>query len=245
MLNMQIKKNPKYRLENYSKIFFQIGLVLALFITYCLIEIKSYDRIVSKDLSSVNMEKELEEDIPIIPIEKIKPPTKTPPVVVEQIKVVKDDLKIEETIVESTEIDEGDAVIVNTESIEEVEEAEDIVEDIPFVLIEDVPVYPGCKGTNKEIKDCFTVSIRKFFVKNFDAGLAQDLGLSPGKKKIFVTFKISNKGKVININARAPHPKLKKEVIEIISTLPQMIPGKQRGKPVGVKYSLPITFLIK
>ena len=41
---MEIKKNPKSNLENYSKLFMQIGLVLALFITYAAIEKKTYDR---------------------------------------------------------------------------------------------------------------------------------------------------------------------------------------------------------
>ena len=44
---MQIKKTPKQTLENYSKIFMQLGLVVALFVAYLVIEQKSYQENVS------------------------------------------------------------------------------------------------------------------------------------------------------------------------------------------------------
>lgn len=243
---MEIKKNPKQQLENYSKIFMQIGLVLALFITYALMEHKTYEKDNTSHLGVVSMIDEMKEDIPIVEIQKVEPPKQNvPPPTIEKIKVVEDDLKIEETIIESTETDEGEAVIINTEDIEEVEEAEEVVEDIPFILIEDVPVYPGCKGDNKELKACFTKKVTQYFGKKFDVGLATELGLQPGKKRLFVVFTISKTGKIVNVRSRGPHPVLEKEVGQIISSLPQMKPGKQRGMPVGVSYSIPITFEVR
>lgn len=150
---MQIKKNPKQQLENYSKIFMQIGLVLSLFITYVSMEHKTFEKNNSSHLGIVNMVDEMKEEIPIIEIQKVEPPKQNiPPPTIEKIKIVEDDLKIEETIIESTETDEGEAIVVNTEDIEEVEEAEEFIEDIPFILIEDVPVFPGCKGITKNLK---------------------------------------------------------------------------------------------
>lgn len=243
---MELKKNPKQQLQNYSKIFMQIGLVLALFITYALMEHKTYEKDVSSHLGVVNMVSELEEEIPIVEIQKVKPPKQnTPPPTIEKIKVVEDDLKIEETIIESTETDESEAIIVNTEDIEEVEEAEEVIEDIPFILIEDVPVYPGCKGNNTQLKKCFTKKVTQYFGKKFDVDLATELGLRPGKKRLFVVFTISKTGKIINVRSRGPHPVLEKEVAKIISSLPLMKPGKQRGTPVGVSYSIPITFEVR
>ena len=133
---MEIKKNPKQQLENYSKIFLQIGLVLTLFITYTLIEHKTYERNDLKGLGQVNMIDDMKEDVPIIEIQEVKPPPKnTPPPVVEQITVVEDEKEIEETVIESTETDEDEGVIIDTEDIIEVEEAEEVEEDIPFILI--------------------------------------------------------------------------------------------------------------
>ena len=45
--------------------------------------------------------------------------------------------------------------------------------------------------------------------------------------------------------ARAPHKRLQQEAIRVVKLLPKMIPGKQRGRPVGVKYSLPIAFKVE
>ena len=190
---IDIKKNPKAVIENYSKIFFQIGLVLTLVIINFMMEYKTYDVDNSNGLGVVNMTEEIKEDIPII-IQQVLPPLPpTAPVIMEQIKVVEDDIKIEESIIESTETDEKTAVFKSNTEIVEVREKEEIVEDIPFVLIEDVPVFPGCKGNNAELKKCFSNKIAAFFGKNFDPALTQELGLSPGKKKIYVVFKINNK----------------------------------------------------
>lgn len=242
---MEVKKYPKKQLENFSKIFFQIGLVLTLFIIYTLVEHKTYEKNDLKSLGQANMTDEMQEDIPIIEIKDLKPPAKITPTLVEKIKVVEDEMKVEETIIESTETDESDAIVVNTQDIVEIGEAEEIVEDIPFILIENVPVYPGCKGNNTELKKCFTKKITQYFGSKFDVGLATELGLSEGKKRLYVVFRIDRKGKVTNVKARGPHKRLETEVVSIISSLPKMIPGKQRGNPVGVSYSIPITFEVK
>ena len=84
---MEIKKNPKSNLENYSKIFMQIGLVLALFVTYAAIEKKTYDRNIG-DLGTVNMNAEMEEDIPITErVEPVKPKTPPPPTNVKSLAI--------------------------------------------------------------------------------------------------------------------------------------------------------------
>ncbi|MBL4605055.1 MAG: energy transducer TonB, partial [Flavobacteriaceae bacterium] len=124
---MEIKKTPKSNLENYSKLFTQLGLVLALFITYVVIEKKTFDRQFG-DLGDVTMSADLEEEIPIT--ERIEPeiPKTPPPPTPEKIEVVEDEKEVEETIIESTETDETEAVGV--EEIEEVEEAEEVIEDV-------------------------------------------------------------------------------------------------------------------
>jgi len=69
--------------------------------------------------------------------------------------------------------------------------------------------------------------------------------LSAGRKRVFIGFKIDKTGNIVNVNARAPHPKIKSEVIKVMKQLPRMKPGKQRGKPVGVKYSIPFTLIVE
>ncbi len=239
---MEVKKNPKANLESYSKMFLQLGLVLALLIIYLGIEYKTFDRSLA-DLGDANNQEEVEEDIPITErIEQIKPPPPPPPAP-EVIEVVEDEKEVEETVLESTETDESEAVEI--EEIVEAVEEEYVDEDVPFAIIEDVPVFPGCKGTKAQKKACLNKSMQKHVVRKFNADLAGDLGLSPGKKKIYIQFRITKTGTIQIIGARAPHARLEKEAKRVVSLLPKMTPGKQRGRPVNVTYMLPISFNVE
>jgi len=238
---MEVKKNPNANLENFSKMFLQLGLVLALLIIYVGIEYKTYDKTLA-DLGNANYEEEIE-DIPITErIEQIKPPPPPPPAP-EVIEVVEDEKEVEETVLESTETDENEAVEI--EEIEEVVEEEAVAEDVPFAIIEDAPVYPGCKGTKAQKKQCLQDKIKKHVNRKYNTGLAGDLGLDPGKKKVYVQFKIDKTGSITDVRARGPHARLEKEAKRVVNLLPKMIPGKQRGRAVGVKYTLPITLLVE
>lgn len=240
---MKIKKSPKATLENYNKLFMQLGLVLALLVVHLAIEYKTYDRVITQ-LGDNMMAAVEEEDIPLTQrIETAPPPPAPPPTIPDKIEVVKDDKKIIETQLKSTESDEK--VAIKVREIVEVKEDEEVVEDVPFAIIEDVPVFPGCTGTKEQKRECLSEKISQHVNKKFNADLAQELGLSPGKKRIFVMFKIDKNGDVVEIEARAPHVRLEKEAIRVIESLPKMQPGKQRGRPVGVKYSLPITFNVE
>jgi len=239
---MQIKKNPKANLENYSKLFMQLGLVLALLVVYLAIEKKTYDRVIG-DLGPVVLNMDDEEQT--IEIEQFKPPEQKtpPPPTPDKIEVVEDEEEVEETVIESTETDETEAVEV--EEIIEVEEEEEVMEDVPFAIIEDVPIYPGCKGNKAQLRACLQEKITKHVNRKFNADLASDLGLAPGVKRIFVMFKIDKTGNITDVMARAPHKRLQEEAIRVVNLLPKMTPGKQRGRPVGVKYSLPIAFKVE
>ena len=131
------------------------------------------------------------------------------------------------------------------DDIEEVVEEELVEQDIPFAIIEEPPVYPGCKGTKEEKKKCLQKKITEHVSKNYNTDLPQDLGLEPGKMKVYVVFKIDKTGKITNARARGPHARLEKEALRVVNMLPQLTPGKQRGVPVGVSYTLPITLWVQ
>ena len=239
---MQVKKNPKANLENYSKLFMQLGLVLALLIVYVAIEKKTYDRVIN-DLGIATYN--VQDDEQTIEIEQVKPPEQQapPPPTPDVIKVVEDEKEVQETIIESTESDEKQ--VIKPKKIVEVKEEEDIIEDVPFAIIEDVPVYPGCTGSKAQLKECFQDKITQHVNKKFNSELASDLGLAPGIKRIFVMFKIDKNGDITDVQARAPHVRLQEEAIRVVKSLPKMIPGKQRGRAVGVNYSIPIAFKVE
>ncbi|WP_372765886.1 energy transducer TonB [Lutibacter sp.] len=243
---MQVKKYPNASLENYSKMLIQLGLVLSLFLVYEFLTMKSYPREVKEMRGPLLNVENIENLIEVKQIE-VEAPPETKVALPEKILKVEDDVDIKETVIESTESNEFDAVTItmNKQIIEVVEE-EEVVEDVAFVVIEDVPIFPGCAGNNAELRACFSDQIAKFVAKKFNIGLASELGLTHGSiQKIFVIFKIDKNGNITDINARAPHKKLQDEAIRVINLLPKMTPGRQRGRPVGVKYGLPIVFKVE
>ena len=217
---MQIKKDPKVDLRKNSSLYFVIGLCLILFISWRAIEWKSYEKDFF-DYQSLDVQDEDNEEIPIT--EQIKTPPPPPP-----------------PVQAPTEIDKDE--IVEVEEVEIEEEFDDV--DVPFAVIEDVPIFPGCEKENKsELRNCFQEKINKHILKNFRyPEVAQEMGI---QGRVFVNFIIAKDGSIIDIKMRGPDKNLEKEAKRIISLLPQMIPGKQRGRPVRVPFSIPITFRLQ
>jgi len=143
----------------------------------------------------------------------------------------------ENTIEEIVEIKE---VYPNSNTIDP--DAEVITEDIPFAIIEEVPHFEDCTGTNAELKKCTSDKITQFVNKNFNTGIAKDMS---GRHKISVQFKIDINGNAVEIKSKAESVELQKEATRVIKQLPKMTPGKQRGEPVGTIYALPIIFEVQ
>lgn len=131
-----------------------------------------------------------------------------------------------------------DTVVINDEIKKE--------ESIPFALIEDVPIFPGCGELQiKERLECFQKKMTEHIVKNFnypEQAVKQKI-----EGRVSLLFIISTDGKIEDIITKAPTgcELLEEEAKRIISLLPKMEPGKFRGKPVNVKYAQPITFKLK
>ena len=147
---MEPKKNPKSDVSRNSSIYFSVGLALMLMITYLAINYKTYDKS-NIDLGIVSMDDELEEEIPIT--EQLltpPPPPPPPPAIPEEIEIVEDEKEVEETVIKSTETNQEEK-IVKVEQVVVKEVEEDI--EVPFSVIENVPVYPGCeKEKNNDAK---------------------------------------------------------------------------------------------
>jgi protein TonB len=236
---MQPKKNEKADLSKNSSLYFVIGLSLILLISWQAIEWKSYDKSLY-GYEALDVEEDDDEEIPIT--EQLKtppPPPPPPPPAPEIIEVVEDEEEVEETVIESTETNEDEIVEV-VEVIEE--EFEDV--DVPFAVIEDVPIFPGCEKVAKsERRNCFQEQMNKHIRKNFRyPEIAQEMGI---QGRVYVNFIISKDGSISNIRMRGPDKNLEAEAQRIISKLPQMTPGKQRGRAVRVPFSIPITFRLQ
>lgn len=236
---MELKKNPKADLTRNSGLYFVIGLVLVMALTYIAFEWKTYDDENNFDYT-MNVEDTLDEEVPMT--EQIKtPPPPPPPAAPEIIEVVEDEEEVEETVIESTETSQEEEVIeVADVEVEEVEE--DI--DVPFAVIQDVPIFPGCENEPKnKLRDCFNSMMQKHIGKNFRyPEIAQEMGV---QGRVNVMFVIQKDGSIGNVRMRGPDKNLEEEAARIISKLPKMTPGKQRGRPVRVPFSIPITFKLQ
>tara|TARA_B100001250_G_scaffold327436_1_gene291660 strand:+ start:779 stop:1483 length:705 start_codon:yes stop_codon:yes gene_type:complete len=234
---MEPKKNPKVDLTKNSSLYFVIGLSIVLLITWRVIEWKTYKNVY--DYEALIVDDDDDEDVPIT--EQLKtppPPPPPPPPAPEIIEVIEDEEEVEETVIESTETDEEEII----EVVEVIEEYEDI--DVPFAVIEDVPIFPGCERVNKsERRNCFQEQMNKHIKRNFRyPEIAQEMGI---QGRVYVNFIISKNGSITNIRMRGPDKNLEKEAQRIIAKLPRMTPGKQRGRPVRVPFSIPITFRLR
>jgi hypothetical protein len=112
---------------------------------------------------------------------------------------------------------------------------------VNFLDIDTAPTFPGCDSGDK---DCFSKMIQKHFATNFDADLPNNLGLSAGRKRVFIGFEVAISGAIVAVQVRAPHVKIKEEAIRVMRSLPKMMPGKQAGTHVAVRYNIPFTLLV-
>ena len=243
---MQVKKNPKADLGRGSFTFFQVGLILVLSAIYFGLEWR-FTATEDSDFFEMVVPDVVQEDIPITELNNPPPPPPPPPQVVpEVIEVIEDKQDIEETILQSTETNQEEKIqIINVTDVVYEEEEEEI-ENVPFMVVENIPIFPGCedvKGKENQ-KKCMSEKIDALVKKEFNIGIGEEMGLR-GMNRIFVIFKINEKGNVADINVRGPNKRLEEEAVRVVKLLPKMIPGRQRDKPVSVQYSLPIMFEVR
>ncbi|WP_318343884.1 TonB family protein [Flagellimonas baculiformis] len=110
---------------------------------------------------------------------------------------------------------------------------------VPFAVVEEVPVFPGCEDAADK-KACFREKVQDHIRKHFRyPQVAQEQGI---QGRVSVIFTIGEDGTIADIRKRGPHELLENEAVRIIERLPQMQPGKQKGRVVEVPFAIPITF---
>ncbi len=240
---MEVKKNPKADLNRDSGLFFVIGLALALFITWRALEHKTFPS-EEQFVEILEVTEDLKEEVPIT--ETINtPPPPPPPQAPEIIEIVEDAAEIEETVIESTEINQETVVeeVVKVDDVEVAELEEEI--SVPFSVIENVPIFPGCENLtdNEERKACFQDKVQEHIIREFKyPPVAIELGI---QGRVYVQFVIDTQGHITNVRTRGPDVGLEQEAARIIASLPQMTPGKQRGRAVRVPYNIPVIFKLQ
>ena len=246
-----LKKAPTKQLEKFSNIFTQLGLVLVLFVVYVSLEHQTEEKMV-EDLG-FDFHSEVYQfapDTEIIFRKELK--KNMPKTVTAEIDDFIPDAPIEKGKNEEIETNIITAkvppVILNTDDIFvlHILDEDPIIEDVPYTMIQNAPVFKGCEGLSKtDNKVCFDKKMKLFVQRNFNAGLANQLGLNAGKYKIQTQFLIDEKGNVIDIKIRAPHIQLENETERLVKKLPKFTPGQQQNRFVRVRYVLPISFRVE
>ena len=229
---MELKKSPKAELESKKNVFFMIGLVVALGLSLLAFEWTTKPS-KAESLGSIKTQEVEEEIIPITREQEVKPPPPPPPPkVVEVLNIVDDDVEIEDELqIEDTEAD--DATVIDVQPVVETKKEEEAEEQQVFFIVEDMPEFPGGE-----------LALRKYIANAIKYPvIAQENGI---QGKVYVTFVVGKDGSIQDARvARGVDPSLDKEALRVVNTLPKWKPGKQRGQPVRVSYTVPINFVLQ
>ena len=228
---MEVKKSPKADLEGKKTTNLLIGAILTLSVLFIGFEWSERDKKVTTDtgIEQVVFEEEI---IPITEQEQPKqaPPPPEAPKVEEVLEIMDNDSKVEESTIQAS--DDTQAAVEVKYTPVEVEE-EEVEEQQIFQVVEEMPEFPGGMG------ECM-----KFLGKNIKyPTISQENGV---QGRVIVQFVVNRDGSIVDpVVVRGVDPYLDKEALRVISTMPKWKPGKQRGKAVRVKYTVPVMFRLQ
>ena len=230
---MEIKKTEAADLENKKSTSYLIGFVLVFALLFAAFEFTTYEKaeVIDTGLADIVIEEE------VIPVteqkQEMAPPPPSAPTVSDVLNIG-DNSSVEESDIQTNE-DLGEAVIpVVQKPVEAPKVQEEEVEDQSvFQVVEKMPEFPGGMAA------CL-----KFLSNNIKyPTISQENGV---QGKVIVQFVVNKDGSIVDpVVVRSVDPYLDKEALRVISMMPKWSPGMQRGKPVRVKYTVPVTFRLQ
>ena len=234
---MEIKKSKKADLEGQKSTSMLIGYIFALGAVFAAFEWTTRDYKETEPVIYAAYAP-MEEEVPPVtqPIfQTAPPPPQEAPQVAEILDIVEDDEEIEEEEIQSSE-DTNEAISgpsapvsgpVMTGPVADVGISD---EDEVFEVVEKMPMFPG--GDE---------ALMKYLGKNIKyTRMAQDRGV---QGTCIIEFVVNKDGSVVDpVVLRKLDPDLDNNALEVVKKMPRWQPGLQRGKPVRVKYRLPVAF---
>jgi protein TonB len=229
---MEAKKSPKADLENKKTLFIQIGLVIALVL--CLLAFNWTTGQKNDSVFEGMTEQAIEEEQ--IPVTEEIPPEQAPPpevTVTDLFEIVQDDVVLtDEVSFDDDETTEDKVVeIYAPVSLQAEEEA---TEEEVFVIVEDMPKFKG--GDINKFREWVQKRVRY-------PEIASENGI---QGRVYITFVVETSGLVSSVSVtRSVDALLDEAAKEAVEASPKWEPGMQRGRPVRVRYSIPIIFQIE
>jgi protein TonB len=229
---MELKKTTKADLENKKFTWRLIGYITVLACMFIAFEWTERDTKI--DLSIAGLDAVFEGDM--VPITRQEPtpppPPEAAPVSPEILTVVDNTNPVEGKVVAGTE-NLGEAMPVKYTPIEETEETKPAETEI-FVVAEDMPKFG----------DGSSSAIMKYFANNIKY---PQMAIETGAQgTVIIQFVVNTDGSITDVQVvRSRDPYLDKEAVRVVSAMPKWTPGKQRGKAVRVKMTVPVTFKLQ
>ena len=225
---MQVKKSEQASLENDKLVYVLMGLVFVLSLVYVALEWT--EREVTK-YEVTDTEFLFEEEVEIQQTSQETPPPPPPPAVqeVEVLNVVEDNVETESIEVNTEETEQEVVIAAPVEAPVEEEE-----EEVVFVVVESMPEFPGGQQ-----------ALFKYLSENVKYPvIAQENGI---QGRVICQFVVNKDGSIVDVEVvrSGGDPSLDKEAIRVIKSMPKWKPGKQRGKAVRVKYTVPVNFKLQ
>ncbi len=227
---MQIKKSQKASLEDKKIIYVLMGFVFVLSVCYVAFEWTEKE-VTKYEVVDTDFLFEEEVEIQQTTQQETTPPPPPPAVQeVEVLNVVEDDVETES--IEINTEDEKDVEVVIAPPVEAPVEEEE--EEVVFVVVETMPEFPGGQQ-----------ALFKYLSENVKYPvIAQENGI---QGRVICQFVVNKDGAIVDVEVvrSGGDPSLDKEAVRVIKSMPKWNPGKQRGKAVRVKYTVPVNFRLQ
>lgn len=227
---MQVKKSQRASLEDKKIIYVLMGFVFVL--SVCYVAFEWTEKEVTK-YEVADSEFLFEEEVEIQQTsQETTPPPPPPPAVqeVEVLNVVEDDVETES--IEINIEDDKDVEVVVAPPVEAPVEEEE--EEVIFMVVETMPEFPGGQqALFKYLSDNVKYPV-----------IAQENGI---QGRVICQFVVNKDGAIVDVEVvrSGGDPSLDKEAVRVIKSMPKWNPGKQRGKAVRVKYTVPVNFRLQ
>ena len=229
---MEVKKSPKADLEKGKTMGILMGMIVGLAVLF--VGFEWSDREITIVQSEGVADIIAEEEVEITRPEDTPPPPPPPPApaVAEVLTVVEDDVKLDDVDIVSSEDDATTAQVEAYTPPAVVEEEEESSQQI-FTVVETMTEFPSGQG-----------ALLQYLAKSIKYPvIAQENGI---QGRVSCSFVVNKDGSIVDAEViRGVDPSLDKEALRVINSMPKWSPGKQRGKPVRVKYTVPVTFRLQ
>lgn len=222
---MGAEKMYKFRVEN-EKILYLLGFVMGLSLVFIVLEWSRSESFVQKQ-ASIPVINDVEEILPVVTIQSPPPPPPPKLNYSDEFNIVND-----KVIYLDEPEEEPPMVLSENTNVSS-------VLDIPVGTVEIVDNVPPVNYA--EVMPEFEGNVFEFLSKNIE--YPRDALEEGAQGRVVCQFVVNKDGSIVDIQVLNPvFPSLDREAIRVIQSMPKWKPGKQGGRTVRVRFTLPVSF---